>query len=246
MPEHELWVTALFNKFLAAPANWALNAVGITPANAEAPWSNAYSMLVLVVLIMVVALGYARTTFSVDKPSRIQTILELFHGFIKGMSSDLIDSHPHKHVPYFGALFAFILIGNLIGILPTFESPTMFVVVPLGLATVSFGYYNFMAIREVGIISWFKHLLGPIPALAPLMLIIEVLSHLSRLLSLTVRLYANMFAGEMVFLVFLGMVPLGIPVLFMGLHTFVAFLQAYIFTLLVMVYLGQLVEHGEH
>ncbi len=246
MPEHELWVTALFNKFLAAPATAALNLVGVTPADAEAPWSNAYAMLVFVVFVMMAFLGFARSTFSVDKPSRIQTVLELFHGFIKGMSADMIDSHPYKHVPFFGTLFAFILIGNLIGILPTFESPTMFVVVPLGLAVVSFGYYNLMAIREVGILGWFKHLLGPIWWLAPLMFVIEVLSHLSRLLSLTVRLYANMFAGEMVFLVFLGMVPLGIPLIFMGLHTFVAFLQAYIFTLLVMVYLGQLVEHGEH
>lgn len=246
MPEHELWVTTLFNKFLAAPANAALQLVGITPAAADAPWSNAYSMLVLVVLVMVVFFGTARSTFSVDKPSRVQTVLELFVGFIKGMATDMISHHPYKYVPYFGTLFVFILIANLIGILPTLESPTMFVTVPLGLAVVSFGYYNIMAIREVGVLAWFKHLLGPIWWLSPLMLIIEILSHLSRLLSLSVRLYANMFAGEMVFLVFLGMVPLGIPIIFMGLHTFVAFLQAYIFTLLVMVYLGQLVEHGEH
>lgn len=246
MPEHELWVTALFNKLLAPLTVAALKLVGITPAHPEAPWTNAYAMLVFVVLLLVVFFGAARRTFSVDKPSRVQTVLELFVGFIKGMSADMIDHHPHKYAPYFGALFIFILSANLIGILPTFESPTMFVVVPLGLAVVTFGYYNIMAIRAAGLLSWFKHFLGPIWWLAPLMLVIEILSHSSRLLSLTVRLYANMFAGEMVFLVFLGMIPLGVPIVFMGLHTFVAFLQAYIFTLLAMVYLGQLVEHGEH
>jgi len=246
MPEHELWVTALFNKLLAAPALAALQLAGITPLNAEAPWSNAYAMQVFVFLLMIAIFGLARLTFSVDRPSRIQTILEMFYEFIREQTSEMIDHHPKKHMAFFGTLFLFILIANLIGIIPTFESPTMFAVVPLGLATVTFLYYNLMAIAEVGIVTWFKHFLGPIWWLAPLMLVIEILSHLSRLLSLTVRLYANMFAGEMVFLVFLGMVPLGVPIIFMGLHTFVAFLQAYIFTLLAMVYLGQMVAHDEH
>lgn len=245
MPEHELWVTALFNKILAAPAIAAMNLVGITPSDPSAPWTNAYSMQVFVFLLMVVIFGLARRTFSVDNPSRIQTVLELFFGFIKGQAEDMIDHHPHRHITFFGTLFLFILFGNLIGILPSFESPTMFAVVPLGAAVVTFAYYQMMAIREAGPLAWFKHFLGPIWWLSPLMLPIEILSHSSRLLSLTVRLYANMFAGEMVFLVFLGLVPIGIPMIFMSLHTFVAFLQAYIFTLLAMVYLGQMVSH-EH
>lgn len=245
MPEHELWVTALFNQFLAAPAVALLEMAGITPKNPTAPWSNAYSMQVFVFLLMVVLFGVARRGFSVDRPSRFQTVLELFYGFIKGQTEDMIDHHPQRHFAFFGTLFLFILFGNLIGILPTFESPTMFAVVPLGAACVTFLYYQSMAIREAGPVGWFKHFLGPIWWLSPLMLPIEILSHSSRLLSLTVRLYANMFAGEMVFLVFLGLVPVGIPIIFMGLHTFVAFLQAYIFTLLSMVYLGQMVSH-EH
>jgi len=245
MPEHELWVTALFNQFLAAPAVAMLSLAGITPKDPAAPWSNPYSMQVFVFLLMVVIFGLARRTFSVDTPSRIQTVLELFYGFIKAQTEDMVDHHPQRHFAFFGTLFLFILFGNLIGILPTFESPTMFAVVPLGAAVVTFLYYQSMAIREAGVVGWFKHFLGPIWWLSPLMLPIEILSHSSRLLSLTVRLYANMFAGEMVFLVFLGLVPFGIPIIFMGLHTFVAFLQAYIFTLLSMVYLGQMVSH-EH
>ena len=245
MPEHELWVTALFNKFLAGPAIAALDMVGKQPADPLAPWSNAYAMQVFVFLLLVVGFSLARRTFSTDNPSRVQTMLELFLGFIRGQAEDMIDHHPRKHVAFFGTLFIFIAAGNLIGILPSFESPTMFAVVPLGAAVVTFGYYQIMAIRDAGAWGWLKHYLGPIWWLSPLMFPIEILSHSSRLLSLTVRLYANMFAGEMVFLVFLGLVPIGIPMIFISLHTFVALLQAYIFTLLAMVYLGQMVSH-EH
>ena len=245
MPEHELWVTALFNRFLAAPAIAILNLFGITPENAAQPWTNVHAMQVFVFLLLIVVFGFARRTFSVDRPSRIQTILELFVGFIKGQAAEMIDHGSQRYLAFFGTLFLFILSANLIGIVPTFESPTMFAVVPLGCAVAVFIYYHGMAIRDAGFGAWFKHLMGPIWWLSPLMFPIEVISHSSRLLSLTVRLYANMFAGEMVFLVFLGLVPLGIPIIFMGLHTFVSFLQAYIFTLLAMVYLGQMVSH-EH
>lgn len=245
MPEHELWLTALFNRFLAAPAVTILNFVGVSPADPANPWSNAQVMQILVVTLIVLIAIAARRSFSVDKPSPIQTILELFYGFIQEQTRENISHGAKRHFAFFATLFLFILVGNLIGIIPTFESPTMFVMVPLGCAVTVFVYYHAMAIRETGIKAWFLHLCGPIWWLSPLMLPIELISHSSRLLSLTVRLYANMFAGELVFLVFLGLVPIGIPVIFMGLHAFVSLLQAYIFTLLSMVYLGQMVEH-EH
>jgi F-type H+-transporting ATPase subunit a len=102
-----------------------------------------------------------------------------------------------------------------------------------------------MGFLEQGVGGYVKHFAGPMPLLAPLMVPIELISHLSRPLSLTIRLYANMYAGEQVTLAFIGMVPLVIPVAFMGLHIFVAFLQAFVFTLLTMVYVAGAVEH-EH
>jgi F-type H+-transporting ATPase subunit a len=245
MPEHELWVTALFNRFLAEPANAILKLFGITPADPSHPWNNAQAMQVFVVALLVIAIAAARRSFSVDNPSKVQTILEMFYGFIKAQTKEMIPHGSQRYVAFFATLFLFILGSNLIGILPTLESPTMFVMVPLGCAVTVFVYYQAQAIRATGLKNWFLHFCGPIWWLSPLMLPIELISHSSRLLSLTVRLYANMFAGEMVFLVFLGLVPLGVPIIFMGLHTFVSFLQAYIFTLLSMVYLGQMVEH-EH
>src|SRR5262249_59307053 len=107
----------------------------------------------------------------------------------------------------------------------------------LGCAIVAFSYYQAQGFKHAGV-KYLKHFAGPMPILAPLMIPIEIISHLARMLSLTVRLYANMFAGDLVTLVFISLVPLGIPVLFLGLHTFVSFLQAYIFVLLTTVYVA--------
>jgi F-type H+-transporting ATPase subunit a len=121
----------------------------------------------------------------------------------------------------------------------------MFTPVPLGCALVAFCYYNIMGLRAQGVFGYMKHFAGPMPALAPIMVPIEIFSHAGRLLSLTARLYANMFAGEQVTLVFMSLIPLAVPVVFMGLHVFVAFLQAFVFTLLTMSYVSGAVAH-EH
>ena len=109
--------------------------------------------------------------------------------------------------------------------------------VPAGCAMAAFLYYNLAGFRAQGIFSYLKHFAGPVWWLAPLMIPIEIISHLARPMSLTIRLFANMFAGEQVTIIFLGLVPVVIPAVFMGLHVFVSFLQAYIFMLLTMVYI---------
>jgi F-type H+-transporting ATPase subunit a len=124
-------------------------------------------------------------------------------------------------------------------LIPGFESPTGATPsVPLGCAVTSFVYYHIQGLKRQGVLHYAKHFAGPMPALAPLMIPIEIISHCARMLSLTIRLYANMFAGDLVTLVFFSLVPIGLPLLFMGLHIFVSFLQAYIFVLLVTVYLS--------
>jgi F-type H+-transporting ATPase subunit a len=102
-----------------------------------------------------------------------------------------------------------------------------------------------MGVKEQGLGKYLAHFAGPMVALAPLMIPIEMISHLARPLSLTIRLYANMFAGEQVTLAFLGLIPLVAPAMFMGLHVFVAFLQAYVFTLLTMIYVAGAVAHED-
>jgi F-type H+-transporting ATPase subunit a len=110
-------------------------------------------------------------------------------------------------------------------------------VVPLGCAICAFVYYNVQGLKHSGLV-YLKHFLGPVWWLAPLMVLIEIVSHLARMLSLTLRLYANMYAGDMVTLVFFSLIPIGIPIIFLGLHIFVSVLQAYIFVLLTTVYLS--------
>jgi F-type H+-transporting ATPase subunit a len=110
-------------------------------------------------------------------------------------------------------------------------------VVPLGCAVCAFLYYHAQGFKRHGI-AYPKQFLGPIWWLIPLMLPLEIISHLARLLSLTIRLYANIFAGDMVTLVFFSLVPIGVPIIFLGLHIFVSMLQTYIFVLLTTVYLA--------
>jgi F-type H+-transporting ATPase subunit a len=117
--------------------------------------------------------------------------------------------------------------------------------VPAGCAIATFFYYNIVGVQANGILKYLAHFAGPMPLLAPLMIPIELVSHLARPLSLTIRLFANMFAGEQVTLVFLKLTFFLVPAVFMGLHVFVSFLQAYIFMLLTMMYVAGAVSH-EH
>jgi F-type H+-transporting ATPase subunit a len=148
-------------------------------------------------------------------------------------------------MPFIGALALFILIGNLMGLVPGLESPTGYLVVPLGCALSVFVYYNYAGLRAQGIVSYVKHFMGPVWWLSFLMFPIEIISHLARILSLTVRLYANMVAGDLLVLVFFSLFPFGLPLVFIALHLGVAFIQAYLFMVLPLIYLSQAVSHDE-
>jgi F-type H+-transporting ATPase subunit a len=138
----------------------------------------------------------------------------------------------------------FILLGNLMGLIPGLESPTADVTVPLGFALITFVYYHYHGIRS-NKFAYIKQFLGPLWWLAPLLFPIEIISHFARVLSLTVRLYANMFAGDLLTMVFFSLIPVGIPLIFLGLHFGVAIVQAYVFFLLASIYLSMAVAH-EH
>jgi len=236
MPE-QLWFTAILNKALAGPVDGLLQAIHLPPANPQAPISDAFAMELLVVGFLILLFAIVRTQFSVDNPSSLQHIFESANGFIEGQSNEIVGHHSEGYTPFLITLFFFILIGNLIGLIPGLYSPTATPVVPLGCAVLAFLYYHVQGFRRSGI-GYLKHFFGPIWWLAPLMLPIEIISHLARVLSLTVRLYANMFAGDMVTLGFLSLIPLGLPVVFLSLHIFVSVLQTYIFVLLATVYLA--------
>ncbi|MEO5922410.1 MAG: F0F1 ATP synthase subunit A [Bryobacteraceae bacterium] len=240
--EHELQLTKLFNDFLAGPANAALNLVGL-PSDPR-PWGNWLAVEVLVaVLLMVVAL-IVRASLSADKPGALQHTFEAIHGFLKKSATDAGVEDPDKYMSYFATIFIFIVVMNMIGIIPAFESPTMFVWVPAGLAIWTFFYFNYAGFRTNGL-GYLAHFAGPIWWMMPMMFLIEIISLFIRPLSLTVRLYGNMFAGEQVTLVFIDLTKVVIPVVFMALHIFVGLIQAYVFTFLTMIYIaGATATHG--
>ena len=248
MPEHhELWITAFFNDHLAGVANAILNLFSIHAHNPERPWVNYMVMQIVVVALIMVVVALLRPRLSMDKPGNFQQLFEDIYLFLRGQTEEMIGHNGPRYLPFVGTLFLFIIFANLIGVVPGFESPTMVPSVPAGCAMATFLVYNTLAVKHQGFFGYMKHLTQGVPVvLMPLMFVIEVISHLARPLSLTVRLYANMFAGEMVTLVFLGLVPLAIPAIFLGLHVFVGLLQAYIFVVLTMIYIGEAVTLEEH
>ena len=256
-------MTVWVNRLLGKPALALLAALHIHPSNSEYPIPNHIAMELLVFLIAIVFFGWLRARISVDKPGGTQQCMEMILTNPMGVGvRDLLDDNiPHggeKFVPMLGSIGIFVLLCNLISLIPTLESPTAVVSVPFGLAIVVFVYYNWTGIAKHGPFGHAKHFLGPVPAMSPIMLPIEIISNLARLLSLTVRLWVNMFVSEMLYGLFLGLtlvlflfvgklnsagyilgvVPLLVPVIFILLHIFVAVLQAFVFTILPVIYVS--------
>jgi F-type H+-transporting ATPase subunit a len=239
MTTHEAWLTHLFNTYLAGLGNWLLALFHLTAANGKEPWADFIVMQLVVAAIMVILFLILRSRLSVEKPGTLQHIFELLHAFVVDQADDQVAHHEGRHhIVIFETLFIFLLLANLLGIVPQFVSPTQAVYVPAGCALLAFCYYNLVGLKKHGLLNYGKQFLGPIPVMAPLMIPIELISHLARPLSLTIRLFANMYAGEQVTLVFLSLTYLVGPAIFMGLHVFVALLQAYIFVLLTMMYVA--------
>jgi F-type H+-transporting ATPase subunit a len=240
----ELPFTALLNHYFAGVANALLALLHVHPKFPQRPIDNIFAMEFLVFLVLLAFFALVRVTLSVEKPGPPQHIAEMLHGMVSEQAESIIGHDFERFVPFVTVVFVFILLSNLLGLLPGFISPTAKAWVPLGIATLTFLYYHYQGLRANGF-GYVKQFLGPVWWLAWLMLPIEIISHLARVLSLTVRLYANMFAGDLVTLAFFSLVPLLVPVVFLGLHLGVSVIQAYVFMLLAMIYLGQATAH-EH
>jgi F-type H+-transporting ATPase subunit a len=178
-----------------------------------------------------------RLTLSVERPAPPQHFAEMTHEFVIEQSEAIIGHGYEPYLSFLTMLGVFILISNLMGLVPGLMSPTADKVVPLGCALLTFVFYHVQGIRRHGF-GYIKQFLGPVWWMAWLMLPLEIISHCARLLSLTVRLYANMFAGDLVTLAFFSLVPIGIPLIFLGLHVMVSVVQAFLFMALAMSYLS--------
>ncbi len=241
---NQLWITAFLNKYFAGTANAVLGVFHLHAQYPRAPIPNYVAMETLVFVLLVLLFVVVRMRLSVDHPGALQHTMESIDSFVSQQGSEVIGHGYERYTPYLATLGIFILTCNLIGLIPGFEAPTAVPSVPLGCALVTWFYYHLQGIREKGF-GYAKNFMGPEPWLAPLLFPIELFSHLARILSLSIRLFANMFAGDMVTLVFLSLVPIAIPVVFMLLHVGVSVIQTYIFVLLATVYIGEAVgqEH---
>ena len=238
----QLLFTRFLNAHFAPQVDSLLAALHVHPTYPRAPITNAFAMELLVFLALLIYFVIIRISLSVEKPAAFQHLAEMTHEFVGAQSESIMGHGYERFVSYLTVLLLFILIANLMGLIPGLESPTGNPVVPLGFALVTFIYYHYHGIRSNGF-GYIKQFLGPVWWLYPLMLPIEIISHFARVLSLTVRLYANMFAGDMVTLAFFSLIPIGVPLIFLGLHFGVAIIQAYVFMILATVYLSLAVAH---
>jgi len=233
----------MLNKYFGGLATQVLHAVHVQPYSPQAPITETFAMELLVIGLLLMFFLLVRFSLNVENPGPVQQIAEMIHGFVSDQGESIIGHGYQRYVMFATCVLLFVLISNLLGMVTGLLAPTSVATVPLGVALLCWFYYHYHGLREQGPVGYFKHFLGPVWWIAPMMLPIEIISHLARILSLTVRLFANMFAGEMVTLVFFSLIPIGIPLVFMALHLGVAVIQAYIFMLLTMIYVSQAVAH---
>jgi F-type H+-transporting ATPase subunit a len=261
---HQHWLAALLNHWFGHAVTTALALIGIHVQNPATPIPSHVATGLAVALIGIVLSLLLRPRISVDKPGAAQQVAEMLLTNPMGFGiRDLLEEnagHDGAHfVNLVGSVALFILMSNLISVIPAFESPTGNKSVPLACAIIIFTYFNFQGIRHHGPIGYVKHFAGPVWWISPLMFPVEIISTTARLLSLTVRLWANIFASELLYLTFvalltvpvievsknhpaagysLGIFAATIPVLFVALHIFVAVVQSFVFTILPAIYIG--------
>ena len=182
-------------------------------------------------------------------PTGSQNIMEAFVGGIVAMGADTMgEKNARVYMPLIGSLALIVFFSNMIGVIPGFESPTSNINFTLSLALIVFVYYNYLGIKKNGFINYFKHFMGPMPALAPLMFPIEIISHLSRIVSLSFRLFGSIRGDDMFLMVLLMLVPWILPLPGFFMLTAFGFLQAFIFSILTYVYIAGsiMMEHEDH
>ena len=211
------------------------------------PVHVTYSWFAMAVLIGL-ALA-ARVSLKKTAPTGVQNLLETVVGGLENFVVDIMGPEGTHYLSLVGSLFLFILVCNLQGLIPGFDSPTANINTTLALALVSFTATHYIGVKRHGI-SYVKHFMGPMWGLAPLMLPIELISHFARVMSLTFRLFGNMVAKHKLLLVLALLAPYIAPIPILGLGLLVAFVQALVFTLLTMLYLSGSIEEahlgGEH
>lgn len=201
-------------------------------------------LILVAVIVLLIAKMATKSLRAV--PSGTQNVMEAYLGGVIAMGKDVIGEElARKYLPLVAAVGLFILVSNVIGIIPGFESPTSNINITLPLALMVFFYYNYEGIRKHGVVHYFAHFMGPVKALAPLMFPIEIVSHLSRIISLSFRLFGNIKGDDLFLWVLLMLVPFIAPLPAYLLLSFSALLQTFVFMILIYVYLAGAVAIDE-
>ena len=227
--------------------------VEIIPGIDQLPGHTVQATLVIVVLVLfallarrqLVAAEAAGTAMVPDDRLTLRNMAELFVGGVASLTEGVLGKAGHRYVPLFGSFFIFILIANLMGLVPGFSPPTSNFNITLGLGVASFLTYNAIGIRAQGLVNYLKHFVGPIWWLGVLMVPLELIDNLVRPLSLSLRLFGNMMGDHLVLEIFTDLTKLVVPVLFYFLGAFVSLIQAFVFTLLSVIYVSLAVGHAE-
>ncbi len=166
---------------------------------------------------------------------------------ILGLMEGIMGKEAENFFPLIGSLFIYIFLCNLMALIPGFVPPTDNINTNFACALTVFFYYHYVGIKTHGLIKYLKHFMGPIIWLGPLMFVIEMIGHLVRPVSLSLRLFGNITGDHLVLGIFSDLVPLFVPIIFMALGLFVAFIQAFVFSLLSTIYIALAAahEHGE-
>jgi len=242
--EHSLAVVELFNKIFGKPVAALLGLAGIHVKDPGSCIPDYIVMSLFAAVFLAAFLGLAARKRSLV-PGKLQNVLELIIEFVEGLMTDIIGPDGKKYVQMIGTVGLFILCSNLLGLIPGFMSPTSKLNVPIGCALTVFVYYHYQGMKAQGVLKYLKHFSGPIPLLAPLMVPIEIISHFSRPVSLSIRLFSNIFAEEVLIVVIASVLPYFLPLPFMVLALITGSLQAFVFMLLASIYIAGAVAHEE-
>jgi F-type H+-transporting ATPase subunit a len=251
--EHPLWIVELVNALLGPLVVRAGEAVGWHFAKPAEPIPPYLVMVMLIVTGLTVLSLMVRSRLSVENPGKLQIVLEDGLRALIGLLEEWIGPDGRRFLPLIGTLGVFILLGNYIGLIPGLMAPTSSINVTLGCAITTWVYYHFQGIKKQGVVNYIKHFAlppGAPVAMAPLMFVIEIISHFSRVLSLSLRLFGNIFGEELVIVILASIIPFVVPLPMMLLGLVTGGLQAFIFVLLSIIYLQGAVavehEHDEH
>ncbi len=202
----------------------------------------------IVVAIIVLLIAKVATKSLRAVPTGTQNVMEGYVGGVIAMGTDVLgEENARKYLPLIATLGMFIFVSNVIGIIPGFESPTSNINITLTLASIVFFYYNYEGIKKNGVVKYFAHFMGPVKLLAPLMFPIEIVSHISRIISLSFRLFGSIRGDDMFLWVLLMLTPWLLPLPAFFLLTVMGVLQTFVFMILTYVYLaGAVAMEDDH